>query len=121
MSDAEKLDDIKRTKRERVARGLRAAILRGDYADGQHLSQEKLAAEYGVNRSVIWRALSVLQDEGHVSTDARTRFHANASYVTRQLQLILNKLDHVERLASRTVVLLGADPSPRYGVRHERW
>jgi DNA-binding GntR family transcriptional regulator len=98
------------TKRERVTRGMRAAILRGDYADGQHLNQEKLAAEYGVDRSVVWFALAALQDEGHVSGDARRRFHVNADYVTRRLQLILNRLDHVERLASRAVVLLGEDP-----------
>jgi hypothetical protein len=30
-------------KRDRVARGIRAAIPRGDYADGSALSQDKLA------------------------------------------------------------------------------
>jgi hypothetical protein len=37
----------------------------------------------------------------------------NASYVTRQSQT-LNKLDEVERLASRAVVLLGEDPVARF-------
>ncbi|MGH3245617.1 MAG: GntR family transcriptional regulator [Trebonia sp.] len=97
-------------RRERVTCGVRAAILRGDYADGQHLSQDKLAAQYGVGCSVVWHALIALQDEGYVSPDARRRFHANASYLTRQLQLVLNKVEGVERLACRAVVALGEDP-----------
>ena len=32
-------------KRERVTRGIRAAILRGDYTDGFALSQDKLASQ----------------------------------------------------------------------------
>lgn len=39
---------ISTPKRVRVARGIRAAILRGDYADGFTLSKDKLAAKYGV-------------------------------------------------------------------------
>jgi DNA-binding GntR family transcriptional regulator len=97
-------------KRGQVSRGIRAAILRGDYADGLALSQDKLAAEYGVNREVVWHVLAALERAGHVSSDERNRFHVNATYVSHQLQLMLNKLDHVERLASRTIVLLGADP-----------
>ena len=45
-------------KRERVARGIRAAILRGDYADGFAISQDKLAEQYGVNRQVVWFVLA---------------------------------------------------------------
>jgi DNA-binding GntR family transcriptional regulator len=98
-------------KREHVARALRAAILRGDYADGFALSQDKLAAEYGVNRQVVSYALSALEREGHVSSDERHRFHVNASYVSRQLQLTRNGLQLVERYMSRVLVLLGDDPA----------
>jgi DNA-binding GntR family transcriptional regulator len=98
-------------KREQVARGIRAAILRGDYADGFALSQDKLAAEHGVNRQVIWHVLVALEREGYVSSDERKRFHVNASYVTRQLQLIRNRLELVERYTSRLLVILGADPN----------
>lgn len=98
-------------KRERVICGVRAAIMRGDYADGHHLSQDKLAEQYGVGRSVVSWALAVLQDEGHVSTDAYDRFRVNASHATRQLQMVLNRLAHVERLTSRALVALGQDPA----------
>jgi DNA-binding GntR family transcriptional regulator len=98
-------------KRERVARGLRAAILRGDYADGFALSQGKLAAEYGVNRHAVWSALAALEREGHVSSDARNRFHVNASYASQQLQLTRNRLELVERYTARLLVILGRDPS----------
>jgi DNA-binding GntR family transcriptional regulator len=98
-------------KRERVARGIRAAILRGDYADGCALSQGKLAAGYGVSRHVVWSALAALECEGHVSRGARNRFHANASYASRQLQLTRNRLELVERLTARMLVILGDDPN----------
>ena len=97
-------------KRDRVARGVRAAILRGDYADGFALSQGKLAAEYGVHRGVVWRALAALEDEGHVSADEQHRFRVNASYVPHQLQLMRNRLERVERYIARLLVILGDDP-----------
>jgi DNA-binding GntR family transcriptional regulator len=98
-------------KREQVARGILAAILRGDYADGCALSQDKLAAEHGVSRQVVWHVLTALEREGHVSSDQWNRFHVNASYVTRQLQLMRNTLELVERCTSRVLVILGDDPN----------
>ena len=103
-------------KRDKVARGVRAAILRGDYADGFALSQGKLAAEYGVHRGVVWRALAALEDEGHVSADEQHRFRVNASYVSHQLQLMRNRLERVERHTTRLLVKLGDDPH-RLGPR----
>lgn len=35
-------------ERERAARGIHTAILRGNYTDGVALSQDKVAAEYEV-------------------------------------------------------------------------
>ena len=101
---------ISTPKRERVARGIRTAILRGDYADGFALSQDKLAAEYGVNRQVVWSVLAALEREGHVSPDERNRFNVNASYASRQLQLTRNRLELLERSMSRMLVMLGDDP-----------
>lgn len=97
-------------KRDRVARGIRAAILRGDYADGCALSQDKLAATYGVHRQVVWHALADLEREGHVSRDGRHRFHVNANCASHQMQLMRNRLDRVERLTVRILVILGGDP-----------
>ncbi len=96
-------------KRDRVARGIRAAILRGDYADGVALNQSKLAARYGVHWSVIWNALADLEREGHVSRDGQRRFHVNASHASHQLQLVQNTLDRVERLAARILVIHGGN------------
>jgi DNA-binding GntR family transcriptional regulator len=97
-------------KRDRVARGIRSAILRGDYADGFALSQDELAGRYGVNREVVWHALAALAREGHVSPDERNRFRVNASYASHQLQLMRNRLELVERRTSRILVILGDDP-----------
>jgi DNA-binding GntR family transcriptional regulator len=102
---------ISTPKRDRVARGIRAAILRGDYADGFALSKDKLAAEYGVNRAVVSSVLTALEREGHVSSDERKRSHVNASYVSHQLQLMFNKLERVERHTTRMLVILGDDPN----------
>lgn len=96
-------------KREQAKRAIRAAILRGDYADGHALSQDKLAAEYGIGRQVVWHVLIALEREGHVSSDERDRFHVNATYGSHQL-LTRNRLELVERYTSRVLVALGVDP-----------
>ena len=101
---------ISTLKRDRVARGIRTAILRGDYPDGFALSQEKLAAKYGVHRQVVWAVLVALERKGHVSPDERNTFHVNASYASHQLQLTRNKLERIERYISRILVILGDDP-----------
>jgi DNA-binding GntR family transcriptional regulator len=101
---------ISTPKRDRVARGIRAAIQQGDYADGFPLSREKLAAEYGVHREVVWAVLVALEREGHVSSDERNTFHVNASYASHQLQLMRNKLERIERYISRILVILVDDP-----------
>jgi DNA-binding GntR family transcriptional regulator len=106
-------------KRDRAAREMRAAILRGDYADGFALSQDKLAAQYNVNRQVIWHVLIALEREGHVSLDERKRFHVNASYVSHQLQLMRNRIELVERYASRMLVVMGDDPNGPVLRRYE--
>jgi DNA-binding GntR family transcriptional regulator len=101
---------ISTPKRDRVARGIRAAILRGDFADGCALSQDKLAAEYGVHRTVVWNVLTALKLEGHVSSDEQQRFHVNATYASHQMQLMRNRLELVEWRTSRIIVMLGGDP-----------
>ena len=49
------------SKRDRVTREVRAAIARGDYADGTALISGRLAAEHGVHWQVAWYALADLQ------------------------------------------------------------
>jgi DNA-binding GntR family transcriptional regulator len=65
-------------KRDRVAKAVRARIEHGDYADGQHLIQDKLAAEYCVNRDVVWFALGQLQKERFTSLVSH-RYLVNAT------------------------------------------
>ncbi len=60
---------------------------------------------------MIGRVLAVLEREGHVSPDEHDRYHANASYLSHQLQLTRNTLELVERYTSRLLVTLGADPA----------
>ena len=82
-------------KSDLVASALRTAILCDQYIDGERLSQSKIALEHGVHRSVVSRALYLLEFEGFVSQDVEGRYHANATYVTRQLQMVMNMLDHI--------------------------
>jgi DNA-binding GntR family transcriptional regulator len=84
-------------KRDRVARIVRARIERGDFPDGHHLVQDRLAAEYGVNRDVVWYALAALQREGLVSL-VDNRYVVNASHAARQLEGVIQRLDDIERL-----------------------
>ena len=96
-------------KSDAIAAALRKAILRGDYADGEHLSQPRLALHYGAHRSVVSHALYLLESEGYASKDARHAYHANASYQTRQMQRVLTQLDHIRWQCGRGLVKLTGD------------
>src|SRR5690554_202593 len=62
------------TAYERVARDLRAAILRGDYAPGETIPRSvDLAERYGLSRWTIRQAIALLEREGLVSTVPRRR------------------------------------------------
>jgi DNA-binding GntR family transcriptional regulator len=87
-------------KRDRVARQVRARIERGEYADGQPLIQSRLAAEYGVNRAVVWRALAALRREGWVAL-AGNRYVANATHLSRQLQRVLTLAERVDLMEKK--------------------
>ena len=91
-------------KSDQIAGVLRRAILRGDYQDGEHLSQAKLALKYGVHRSVVINALHLLEFEGFVSQDIERSYHANASYQTRQVQMVITMLDHIKWQCELNVV-----------------
>lgn len=56
------------TEYERVARDLRAAILRGDYAPGETIPRSvDLAERYGLSRWTIRQAIALLEREGLVT------------------------------------------------------
>lgn len=75
-----------------VADRLRAAIARGDVQPGQQLpSEDTLAAEYGLHRTTINKAVRLLAAEGLVDMEhgrgsrvreQRPLIHTSASYVT---------------------------------------
>ena len=87
---------MKDSKAQRVARLVRARIERGGYPDGHRLVQDRLAAEFGVGRSVVWQALAELQDDGLVSRvrlSGQPRYLVNATHASRQVQRLLNWLE----------------------------
>jgi DNA-binding transcriptional MocR family regulator len=102
-----------------IAAALRKEIERGEYDDGERLSQSRLSLKYGAHRDVIGHALYLLEFEGYVSQDARHAYHANASYQTRQVQMALNKLDHITWTTGRTLspgqAAMAAKLNPRLG------
>ena len=53
---------------EQTARGIREAILSGDYALGQKIRESEVAARFQVSSSVIREALHTLQGEGIIVT-----------------------------------------------------
>ena len=58
-------------KSDAIAAALRKAILRGDYADGERLSQSRLALKYGAHRSVVSQ-LKTGQQSPTLSLDGET-------------------------------------------------
>jgi DNA-binding GntR family transcriptional regulator len=56
----------------RIAEGLRAAILGGEYSPGHRIIQEELSAQYGGSRIPVREALRQLESEGLVRLVANT-------------------------------------------------
>jgi DNA-binding GntR family transcriptional regulator len=52
--------------RDQVLNALRDAIIDGDYAAGERLTEDRLAADFGVSRNPVREALRVAETEGFV-------------------------------------------------------
>ncbi len=52
--------------RDQVLQALRVAIVNGDYPPGQRLTEDRLAADFGVSRNPVREALRVVEAEGFV-------------------------------------------------------
>jgi len=55
-----------RTLRDQVLVALRRRIVNGDYPPGERLTEDRLAADFGVSRNPVREALHVVQAEGFV-------------------------------------------------------
>lgn len=58
--------DTGTSRRDLAYQGLKARLLRGDFAPGARLGEERLAADLGVSRTPVREALSRLHSEGLV-------------------------------------------------------
>lgn len=79
----------RRTTSDAVADELRAAIVRGDFADGVELNQVELARAFGVSRVPIREAIRQLKAEGLVVTKP----HMRAAVVGHTLARVLEVLE----------------------------
>jgi DNA-binding GntR family transcriptional regulator len=52
--------------RDQVLRALRNAIINGDYAPGERLTEDRLATDFGVSRNPVREALRVAETDGFV-------------------------------------------------------
>jgi len=91
----------------RVAREIRAAILRGELAPGSHVKQEELAAQLGVSREPVRQALLVLQREGLVHAQPNRR----AMVAPLDRQLINDGYGFRETVETTVVATLARLPS----------
>lgn len=57
---------------QRIADGLRRAILDGDFAPGQRIQQKTLAEQFGASRLPVREALRILQSDGLVTLVANS-------------------------------------------------
>jgi DNA-binding GntR family transcriptional regulator len=78
----------RRTTSDSVADQLRAAIVKGEFADGSELNQVTLARTFGVSRVPVREALRQLQAEGLVSARAHMRTVVVGFTLDRVLEVI---------------------------------
>lgn len=100
---ARKTDAGRGMKRERVASGLRKAILSGKLRAGQRIQQEELAAQYNVSRMPVREALMALHAEGIIT------FHPHKGAVVTTLsaedvQEVLEARSVLEGMVARYAV-----------------
>jgi DNA-binding GntR family transcriptional regulator len=120
-----------RNRFERMHDEIRTRICLLDYAPGSRLSEETLAAEFGVSRTPLRRVLARLESEGLLRsmhgvgtfvTDVNIAELAQTYRLRLELAELIGKLDPVlpspelldefRRLPARSKALL-ADPDPR--------
>lgn len=94
---------------QQVAAKLRAAIISGELAIGEQLkSVRELAHEYGVSNGTVQQALRLLRDAGLITTwQGRGSYvrhaedtpdsDADATKIAEQLNVILDRLEHLEQ------------------------
>jgi len=68
MDDSQTLGSRHLPLRDQVLAALRTAIINGDYPPGERLTEERLAADFGVSRNPVREALRVAEADGFVVT-----------------------------------------------------
>lgn len=67
------INGLKSTLATKIAAMLRIKIIKGAYADEEHLNEVKIATEYEVSRGPIREALKILENEGFAYTPSNGR------------------------------------------------
>jgi DNA-binding GntR family transcriptional regulator len=97
-----------RERFERLHATIRDRICLLEYAPGQHLSEEELAAEFSISRTPIRRVLSRLEAEGLVETrhgvgtivtDVKIEHLAQVYQLRMELAVLIGRLEPVPRTA----------------------
>lgn len=88
---------------EAVHRALRDAILRGDLAPGQVMSQVQLAQQMGVSRTPLREALRMLQHEGLIESEPNRRVRV-AGYSVHDMEELYCTRIALESVAIRLTV-----------------
>lgn len=71
MVDAQTIGSTHLGLRDQVLAELRRRIVDGDYPPGERLTEERLAADFGVSRNPVREALRVVEGDGLVTTMPR--------------------------------------------------
>lgn len=118
---------------EGIAAQLRKAILAGELRPGEHLAQERIAADYGTSRNPVREALRQLENEGLVTlvphSGARVARPSYGGFIElyrmREHLDALALAESVPRLTDQQIARLGqlvdlADRSPDSWLEYDR-
>src|SRR3954453_4075106 len=99
--------------RDQVLGALRNAIINGDYAPGERLTEDRLATDFGVSRNPVREALRVAETEGFVVILPR-RGAVVASPTDTAITDIFEVEERLELVVARLVIELALLDSACY-------
>lgn len=105
-------EELKKPISDKIAAALRIKILKGEYLNGEHLNEVRIAEEYNVSRGPVRDAVKMLEKEGFASTPRNGR--TTAISFTKKDFLDFHELRFYIEKEAISNIIRNADADPNF-------